>query len=98
MFALQLAAAHGTTELVVKSWQSVIVTTRFRLGTKESATARKIGLERDATVSKKKVMLVLKRARYAGTDNVHVKTVTPELEPVVEVRTVSIFLQRIENC
>lgn len=87
MFALQLAAVHGTTELVVKKWQSVIVATPFRLATKGSATARKIGLERDATVLKKKVMLVLKMARFAGTDIVYVKKVTPELEQVVEVST-----------
>lgn len=87
MFALQLAAVHGTSELVVKKWQSVIVETPFRLATKGSATARKIGLEKDATVLKKKVMLVLMMARFAGTDIVYVKTVTPELEQVVEVST-----------
>lgn len=94
---LQWAAVHGFMELIVKNWQSVTVATLFRSTTKGSATVGKTGLETGATVPKKITRLVLEMERYAGTDNVHVKTVTPELEQVAEVSTVSTFLQGIEN-
>lgn len=92
---LQWAAVHGFMELIVKNWQSVTVATLFRSTTKGSATVGQTGLETGATVPKKITRLVLEMEKYAGMDNVHVKTVTPALKQVVEVITVPLFLQRI---